>query len=296
MKQIIKQLIFLFLASISGLPVYAQSGAEKTEVDFSKDGKGWVFGLNVGVYYPSKNTAAYYNGSPANENNAKYVMSNYYWYQEIFNALGAHDSISIAVDGLPQNMHYKIAMQPGLYAQYCFNPRLALVIEFNYMRLKANDVIIFDVDPPIDYLGNHNLVLCPIRGIEERVYADIGLKRTFPQTDKLSWFVTGGVNVNSTKVKKSSFYVEDKFTGKDKEYSMINLYGNNSYIPNSNMQTFNIYQGGIGVGMYAGTGATLTFGNAIVIEPGITAHWLMVKLERFNNMNPGIGAYLRFMF
>jgi len=295
-KFLLKTLIlFLFLVT-SGLPVYAQSESGKVEIVNTTDGKGWVFGLNVGMYYPSKSTAAYYNGSPSNENNAKYVMSNYYWYQEIFNALGAHDSISIAVDGLPQNMHYNIAMQPGLYAQYCFNSKLALLIEFNYMRLKANDVIIFDVDPPIDYLGNHNLVLCPMRGVEERVYANIGMKSSFPKSDKLSYFVTGGLNVNSTKVKKSSFYVEDKFTGIVKEYSMINLYGNNSFIPNSNMQTFNVYQGGIGIGMFAGAGASLTFGNSIVIEPGITAHWLMVKLEGYRSMNPGIGAYIRFMF
>jgi hypothetical protein len=76
---------------------------------------------------------------------------------------------------------------------------------------------------------------------------------------------------------------------------MINTYGNSSYIPNSNMQTYEVYQGGIGLGMFAGGGASLTFGN-VVIEPGITAHWLMVKLEDYQNMNPGIGAYIRFMY
>jgi hypothetical protein len=129
-----------------------------------------------------------------------------------------------------------------------------------------------------------------MRGVEERVYADIGLKRTYPQDEKLSYFVTGGLNVNSTKVKKCSFYVEEK------EYSMINLYGDNGYIPNSNMQTYSVYQGGVGVGMFAGGGASLTFGDGIVVEPGLTAHWLMVKLDHYKDMNPGIGAYVRFMF
>lgn len=274
--------------------VYAQPGFEKPEVEYTKDGKGWVFGLNVGTYYPSKKTASFYSGNAENVNNVNYVMSNYYWYQEIFHALEAHDSL--VIKGLPQNMHYKIAMQPGLYAQYSFNPRLALIIEFNYMRLKVNDVIVFDVDPPRDYLGEHDLRLFPMRGVEERVYADIGLKHSFPKSEKLTFFATGGLNVNSTKVKKNSFYIIDKLTGTEREYSMINVYGNNGYIPNSNMQTYTVYQGGIGLGMFAGGGATLTFGNAIVIEPGLTAHWLMVKLERFKDMNPGLGAYIRFMF
>ncbi len=280
-------LLLLLLAGISGLPLSAQTEDENAETVYSNDGKGWIFGLNVGLYYPSKSTAAYYNGDAANENNANYVMSNYYWYQEIFHALNANDSISIY--GLPGNMHYKLAIQPGIYAQFCFNPELALLIEFNYMNLKANDVIVFEVDHK-EYLTEPDLRLYPIRGVEERVYANIGLKRTFPRDESLAWFVTGGLNVNSTKAKKSSFYVEQK------EYSMINLYGNSGYIPNSNMQTYNVYQGGIGFGMFAGAGATLKFNNSIFIEPGITAHWLMVKLNSYTDMNPGIGAYLRFLF
>lgn len=287
MNRKVKTLILSLLIGISGIQLYAQTEDEKAEVVYSSDGRGWVFGLNVGVYYPSKNTAAYYNGSSQNENNADYIMSNYYWYQDIFHALNANDSISIY--GLPENMHYKPAIQPGIYGQYSFNPKLAIVIQFNYMKLKAEDVIIFEVDHK-EYLTEPDLRLYPIRGIEERVYADIGIKRSYLRNEKLSWFFIGGLNVNSTKVKKSSFYVEDV------EYSMINEYGDNSYIPNVNMQSYNIYQGGIGVGMHIGGGATLTFANRVFIEPGITAHWLMVRLDGYQNMNPGIGAYLRFLF
>lgn len=281
-------IILLFsLSVISWIPTIAQSDEGNAEVSFTNDGKGWIFGLNVGVYYPSKNTAAYYNGKSYNKNNVDYVMNNYYWYTDIFHALGANDSISVA--GLPDNMHYSLAIQPGIYAQYCFSPTLALLIEFNYMKLKANDVIIFEVDPK-QYATEPDLRLYPMRGIEERIYADIGLKRTYPQSDKYSYFVMGGLNVNSTQVKKSSFYVNDV------EYSMINIYEDGGYVPNSNTQTYSNYQGGIGIGMFAGAGAALTFANSIVIEPGITAHWLMVKLENYKNMNPGVGAYIRFLF
>lgn len=291
MNLLIKTLFCFSLAIASCTQVFAQSDSRNTEDNsetvYSNEGKGWAFGLNIGMYYASKNTANFYNGNPANVNNINFVMSNYYWHQEIFQALDANDSIS--AEG-PQNMHYKLAMRPGLYAQYCFSPTLALVIEFNYMRLKIEDVITFDVDPPIDYAGPHDYRLYPMRGSEERVYADIGLKRTYPRTEKFSWFATGGLNVNSTKVKQCSFYVEEK------EYSMVNTYGENTYVPNSNMQTYSVYQGGIGVGMYAGGGVSLKFANGILLEPGITAHWLLVKLDRYQNMNPGIGAYLRFMY
>jgi hypothetical protein len=293
MNCIVKTLILFLLAGISGAPLFAQPNDEKAEVVISNDGKGWVFGLNVGVYYPSKNTAAFYNGNPGNIDNVNFVMSNYYLKQQILkllneNAISAN-KIEVADDGLPQNMHYKLSIQPGLFAQYCFNPKHSLIIEFNYMKLKANDVIVFEIDS-LTYAANTKQLLCPIRGIEERVYANIGLKRTYPKNDKLSYFLMGGVNVNSTKVKKCSFYVLEQ------EFDMIDRYAGVPYNPGNNMQTFNVYQGGIGVGMFAGGGASLTFGNSIVIEPGITAHWLMVKLEHYKNMNPGIGAYIRFMF
>jgi hypothetical protein len=287
MCRITKTLILFFLIIASSVKSFAQNEDANSEIDNSKDGRGWIFGLNVGVYYPSKVTAAYYNGNSNNVNNVDYVMSNTYWYQDIKNALGAHESVEVA--GLPENMHYKLAMQPGLYAQYCFNSTLAIMIEFNYMKLKADDVITFEVDPPQDYLGNPDLRLYPMRGVEERIYSDIGIKRTYPKTDKLSYYVMGGINVNSTEVKKCSFYVEEV------EYSMINIYEDGGYVPNGNTQTYTVYQGGIGVGMFAGAGAALNF-SGVVIEPGITFHWLKVKLDGYQNMNPGIGANIRFLF
>ncbi len=286
MQQLTKTFLFFILIVICSLPVFAQTDLGNTDEEFSDDGRGWAFGLNVGVYYASKKTAEYYNGSLKNENNVGYVLSNYYWYQDIFHALGAHDSISVY--GLPQDMHYKLVMQPGIYAQYCFNPALALVIEFNYMKLKAEDVIVFEVDPK-PYATEPDLRLYPIRGQEERIYCDIGLKKTIPKNDMLNYYVMGGLNVNSTQVKKSSFYVEEV------EYTMINNI-NGSYIPNGNNQTYNVYQGGIGAGIFAGAGAALTFPSGIVAEIGFTTHYLMVNLTGYQSMNPGIGANMRFMF
>lgn len=286
MHNSISKFVFLIFLTFISPTLFAQTEEEFSDAEYTNDGKGWVFGLNVGIYYASKETASYYNGSLYNENNVGYVLSNYYWYQDIFHALGANDSISVA--GLPQDMHYKLSVQPGIYTQYCFNPTMALIIEFNYMKLKAEDVIIFEVDPK-PYATEPDLRLYPIHGWEERIYADIGLKRSFPKNGKFSYYCMGGLNVNSTQVKKSSFWVEDV------EYSMINNI-NGSYSPNGNYQTVNIYQGGIGVGIFAGAGATFTFPNGYVAELGTTMHWLMVNLTGYQTINPGVGMNVRFMF
>jgi hypothetical protein len=277
-------LIVLLLSGFCGSPLMAQTEPEVT--DSKDDSRGWSFGLNIGMYYPSKTTAAFYNGKSNNVNNAAYVMSNEYWYDEIYNALGAHDTVF--VEGLPDNMRYNVAITPGLFAQYSFNSKLALMIEFNYMSLKSKDVITFEVDPISSVSTNPDLRLYPINGSEKRVYANIGLKRSIQKSDKLSYFITGGLTVNSTTVKKSSFYVVET------EYSMVNNY-DGGYVPGANNQTFSVYQGGIGFGMFAGGGASFVFGNGMVVEPGLTANWLVVKLEGYQNMTPGIGIYLRFM-
>jgi hypothetical protein len=283
----IKTLLFSLILVACSLHVFPQDESSNSSEQVSNDGKGWVFGLNFGVYYTSRKTAGYYNGNLNNENNVGYVMNNYYWYQDIFHAMGAHDTVQVY--GLPQDMHYKLSMQPGIYMQYCFSPTLALLIEFNYMKLKSEDVIVFEVDPPQDYLANPDLRLYPIHGAEERIYADIGIKRTIPKSKKFSYYYMGGVNVNSTQVKKSSFYVENV------EYSMINNI-DGSYVPGGNYQTYNVYQGGIGLGIFGGAGTTLTFANRMVAELGLTSHLVMVNLTGYESMNPGIGANVRFIF
>ncbi len=254
--------------------------------------RGWQFGLNFGYYNPSKYTANYFNGSDKNVNNAKFVMSNFYWYQEIFQKLIANDTI--LVSGLPSNMRYKISLMPGLYGQLTLNNQYAVCFEFNYMRLKTQDAITFEVDPK-PYGTLPDLRMFTIRGVEERVYIDLGIKRSFRVSGRTELFAIGGLNLNNTKVLKSSFFVKGPNDLQEKEYSMINNYINGQYVPNSNSQTVNIYQGGIGFGMYVNGGATFHFGD-ILLEPGINAHWLNINLEGYRKFKPGAGVYIRFLF
>ncbi|HPT13598.1 MAG TPA: hypothetical protein PK796_02335 [Bacteroidales bacterium] len=250
---------------------------------------GWTFGLNFGLYYPSGYSANYYNGSDINENKASWVLGNYYWYQEIFKALDISDTVFVADNGLPMNMHYKVALNPGIFGEYRFNKSYALSFEFNYLKLKANDAIGLEVDPK-EYATEPDIRLYPVKGIEERVYFNLTLKRYFDSPKpNLNYFLMGGINVNNTKVLKNALYIEEK------EYSMINIYGRQNYVPNTSMQTFSVYEGGIGFGLVAGGGASLTFDNGIILEPGITANWTRVNLEGYKRFTPGIGIYMRFI-
>lgn len=279
MNRITASLIITLILFVAG------KGSAQQEDKYS----GWTFGLNFGLYYPSGYTANYYNGSDFNENKASWVLGNYYWYQEIFNKLDAADTIFIADGGLPMNMHYKTALNPGLFGEFRFNKNYSLSFEFNYLKLKANDAISIEVDPK-PYATNPDLRLYPVKGLEERVYFNLALKRFFDsEKDNVMYFVLAGINVNNTKVLKNAIYIEGK------EYSLINIYGKQNYVPNTGMQTFSVYEGGIGFGLVAGGGASITFDNGIILEPGITANWTRINLEGYKKFTPGIGIYVRFI-
>lgn len=250
----------------------------------SNDSKGFEFGLNFGVYMPSKYTANYYNGTSGNLNNTNWVMNNQVFYDTIYYRLGAIDTVYIDEGGWPTNMHYKISIMPGIYGQYTFNDEYALFFEFNYVKLVTQDALTFTKPKPFTTFPD--LTLCPIRGEEKRVYIDLGLRRNFPISDQMSWFVIGGLNLNNTTVVKSSFYIDER------EFTIINNYINGIYTgPNS--QTLNIKQGGIGWGMFLSGGLNLRFGN-ISFEPGFNAHFVNVDLDGYKKYKPGAGFYIRF--
>jgi hypothetical protein len=245
--------------------------------------RGFEFGLNFGVYKASKYSANYYNGSEKNQNNTKWVMTNNVFYDTIFLRLNAIDTVYVQDDGWPTNMHYKLSVMPGLYGQYTFNDQYALYFDFNYTKLTTQDALILTT--PLPYGAFPKQYLCPIKGQEERIYFDIGIRRNIPVSEQISYFLIGGLSVNNTTVVKSAFYVDEK------EFSIINNYINGTYV-GPNAQTFNVKQGGIGWGLYFSGGVSLHFGN-MILEPGINAHFVNVALDGYKKYRPGAGVYFR---
>ncbi len=270
---------FLFLLLVASIATPLLSAAQSSE------SRGFEFGINFGVYVPSKYNANYYNGSEKNLNNTQWVLKQDVFYDTIFNRMNAIDTVYIQEDGWPTNMHYKLAMMPGIYGQYTFNELYSLYFDFNYMKLVTQDALVFTM--PLPYASEPKQVLCPIRGEEERVYFDIGIRRNFPVSEHMSYFMIGGLSVNNTTVLKSAFYVDEK------EFSIINNYINGIYV-GPNTQTLNIKQGGIGWGLYYSAGLSLKFGE-MVFEPGINANFVNVNLPGYNKKyRPGAGIFVRF--
>lgn len=173
-------------------------------------------------------------------------MSNNYWYREIKQALGATDTVFVS--GYPTDMHYQVAFSGGLFVRFNFNRKNGIFLEANYTQLKAVDAITLNIDPA-SYPTLPNIVLEPIEGKEARVLIDVGYQRSFPLKSKIYFFLQGGGLMCYTQVVRSIFVV------KGTEYNMINIYGNQVYVPNSNSQTYNITQNAFGFGAFFGGGA-----------------------------------------
>jgi hypothetical protein len=247
----------------------------------------WEFGLNFGTYFANKYTAGYYNGSDQNVNKISYVMSNYYWYQEIKRLLDASDTVIITE--YPENMNYHVAITGGLFLRYNLTRHWGVFLQADYTQLKTDGEFTVEVDPA-SYLTEPDIRLFGVHGKEQRVNIDFGVHCKFPvYKNRMNLFVQAGMNVNYIQVMKS--FVD--FYGK--EYSLINVYGNQYYVPNTNLQEYQNLQNGFGYGLYAGAGTGFNFTKQIGLELGGCLNYIRVNLEGYRQFKPSWAIYLRFL-
>lgn len=258
----------------------------KVESEPADSIRRWEFGLNFGAYFPNKYTANFYNGSPGNVNNVNYVMSNTYWYRDIKYALGSADTVLI--DGYPMNMHYQVSFMGGLFLRFHIDRKNSLFLQADYTRMKAADVITLEVDPKT-YLALPDIRTEPIIGKEGRVMINLGYQRTFPLPSRLNLFLQAAFTMCYTQVIKSVMVIEST------EYSLINIYGNQYYVPNSNIQTQNINQNAFGFGAFLGGGLGIPLTDRFGIEPGFYSQYYPVNLQGYPDFKISWGAYLRLM-
>ena len=247
------------------------------------------FGLNFGAYFANKYSANFYNGTPGNVNNVNYIMSNPTWYREIHQLLGMSATDLVIVEGYPLDMHYNVAFSGGLFVRVNFTRRHGLFLQANYAQLRAADVITLWVNPDNTYLTYPDIRMEQVIGKEGRVMIDFGYQLSFPLKSKINFFIQAGATMCYTQVIKSIFVVEGT------EYNLVNIYGENIYVPNSPIQTMNINQNQFGFGGYLGVGAGIPLTDMFGIEPGFFAHYYPVNLEGYTDFKPSFGIYLRLL-
>ncbi|RLD41623.1 MAG: hypothetical protein DRI86_13050 [Bacteroidetes bacterium] len=270
--------VFLFFNTISLI-------AQDNSLDKQDFVGRWDLGLNFGVYLPSNYHAKFYDGSEENVNKISYVFGNKYWYEDIKRELNASDTVFVRE--LPTNMRYNAAFQVGIYLRRTFDNYLGFSLQFDYSKLTAADVYTLEIDP--NYIGSEpDIHIYNIWGVEERVNIDLLFSKYFKTKNPIIIpFFEGGLNITSTKVKEHKIKVENL------EYSLVNTYINGSYVPGAAQNSYEIYQGGMGVGFSVAAGIKFQLSQQFSFDPGIRIYYQKIKLEGYDVMKPAFSIFFR---
>ena len=246
----------------------------------------WDLGLNFGMHWAAKYHAGFYDGSPKNVNNVNYVFNNPYWRKDIMRDLNVADTFYLGE--LPENMRYTGAFQIGMYFRKTFDNYTGLSLQFDYTKLTASDVFTLIIDPQSAIGQEPDIRIYNIWGIEDRINIDILFSKYFKiKSPTLLPFFESGFNINSTRVKENKISIEGV------DYSLVDVYLNGSYTPNSPQNTYYVQQGGIGWGVSAAVGLKMIFSDYVSIDPGFRVYYQTINLERYQNFGLSYSIFVR---
>lgn len=328
-NNLLKQLLyvsFLLLlatdATAQSAPKFSQAERNWSEYDLT----GWRFGINIGMYFANNYSAQYYSGEPFNLNNIDYVLDNYYWYQEIQQELnsnkvyntfdylpptaftssweawkrqyGVLDANDVPAGQSPDEtwwvyypleMKYNVTVSPGFYAKYNFNNTTGVFIQTNYVELKTSGAFQLVIDT-VTYTSEPGFRTGYLIGKERRSSIDVGISKFYRTGKYTSIFIETGLHMNSTKVLESRIKIGQR------EYTLVNEYGSGGYVPNSNSYAYDIYQGGIGFGIFLNGGLKFILNESVSFDPGFTVYYKNLNLEGYTDFKPDLYTYVRIIF
>jgi hypothetical protein len=189
----------------------------------------------------------------------------------------------------PQDLNYNAAIAPGFYAKYNFNNTTGIFAQTNYVELKTSGFFQMTIDT-VTYTSEPGYRTGYIRSKERRSTIDIGISKFFRVGKVTNIFVETGLHMNSTKV------LENRIQIGNKEYSIINQYGSGGYVPGGSSYSYEIYQGGIGFGVFLNGGLKFILTEAVSIDPGISLYYKNLNLEGYTDFTPDYYVYVRMIF
>ncbi len=257
-------IILLFLCS---MPVYGNSPDDSTRL-------GWQVGLSTGFFIPSPHSASFYNGKEGNENTIGYILKNKYYYEEVFSLLEASDTFLL--QNLPSDMRYNNSMMVGFTFRNKYRKDFSWYFSIRQVRLKAADFYTLEVDPLKHIATEPDIRRFMIWGEEDRHHFDFGV--TWEFDSKLTGFYPSfdlGVTVTNAKVKTHKIFVNER------EFSLINVYGNQPYVPGSGQQTFMVEQGGIGFGGFVTAGGRYYINSSFSLDPSVQLYVNTIHLKPY---------------
>ncbi len=246
---------FLFISLCYFTVVFTQCMAQDRD-----ERKGFRFGLNMGMYFPSKVSANYYNGSGFYNNNIDPNGVRMYSIEDrlnltpqetqyitsYFNATG----FQFPRDAYPTAMRYNGGFNIGFQTAYDFNNKSSLIFDLNVCKVKANDRFTMQLNgTSAQQNGQTDIRIFDIQGNEQRLQLGLGYRTGWALSGNGLYFMQFGGSMLGTKVINNVAILPDR------NYELIIGAANPAQMINYQPQT------GIGFGYYFSTGFFLPLGE-----------------------------------
>jgi hypothetical protein len=280
--------------------IIAISNAQEVNSTQSEDEEysGMEAGLNVGVYFGSKVTANFYNGSGTNEeemNSADHIIHNPYYREDINAVLEQNGYRYLLEEGMyhaeyPTSMVYLPSIYAGLTGRYWLKKKIGISVSMNFSRLttKDNFVIYNEIDmPPSNKEDQY--IIGTIAGQEDRINIDIGIINKFFISDRMNFIMEYGFNLNNTLVQFNKIEIYGLVLD-------IMYKGPHDYVPGGTQQQYTFRQGGIGYGAYLTPGLQFNFNENISVDLVSQFYYNYIDLEHYNQWTFNWAPYIRFNF
>jgi opacity protein-like surface antigen len=253
--------------------------------------KGFDFFIGGGIFFGSKQNAAYYSGKPDNECPLSYIFNNKYWYDEINQKVKDNNhyvSDSVYLKDYPGNVSYKVSMSISLGAKYKFDKNWGLSLSYTFSRLTASApfFLYFNAPPNND---RYNYVEEKLVAKEDRSMIDLSVSCLFHPHKILKPFIEMGVQLNYVKVKSFNAYIEGT------PFNLLDIYGGANYVPGVQLIENKPLYGGVGYGFVAAVGLKMAFNKYISLDPIFYLIASSIHLPGYTDMALNYGVQIRFV-
>lgn len=280
-----------------GIQNYSHLNLEDPEEDEweEDDERGWSFALNLGVYFGSKKSANIYNGLCGFDISDDPNGVRCYTIRDrlqlgtgmntpevvIMNELGVTD-IVYPLDMHPYNMRYSPSMMFGVNMLYDFNYAAGVIIEANFMQLKAVDVFTLQFLGGPTVQNGDDVRLFTIWGEEQRFSINAGYRGRLEINGDTKWYLDLGPSLLGVRLESNTITVAER------DYQLI-LGGDNpaqiiQYRPRTD----------IGLGGFIGMGVEMWFENNLRMDLGFQMAREKVVLQSFQDQVWNWQAVARF--
>jgi hypothetical protein len=224
----------------------AQAPVTDDEEEMEEDTiRGFSFGLNLGSYFASKKSAAFYNGACSSNDFIDVNEVRCYniaerlgvagtnlafnqTYNQVINEVGnGATGFDVPYDAYPANMRYNPAFMVGLNIKYAFNRYSAVLFNVNAMRLKAVDIFtlrFYGGTLPIN--AQSDVRKYSIVGEEQRFNLGLGYRQGWYMNDFANFYLQGGGSLLGTQFENNYLQIGETsynlFVGVQNQNTLVN--------------------------------------------------------------------------